>query len=90
MAFYQRLIEASRSTGRTRFVVLAPDPIEVTRENFAKHNLRPDEIHYVSPGALKIAGTPTLLLVDSQGIVRKRWLGLLTAEAEGEVVRAVN
>lgn len=38
---------------------------------------------------LKLRVTPTLLLVDGAGIVRRIWVGKLTADKEQEVVKAL-
>lgn len=43
----------------------------------------------VGPGALPVRGTPTLLLVDSEGAVEAAWTGLLSPEREAEVLAAV-
>ena len=38
---------------------------------------------------LNVTGTPTLLLVNDQGVVTKSWVGQLGAQQEAQVVKAV-
>jgi hypothetical protein len=39
--------------------------------------------------SLKVTGTPTLLLLDSNGRVARAWVGQLTPQGEKEVIAAV-
>lgn len=39
--------------------------------------------------SLKIRGTPTLLLVDNQGIIRRVWEGKLSGDVERQVIAAL-
>jgi hypothetical protein len=45
-----------------------------------------DEVKHANFQSLQIGGTPTLLLVDSNGIVQKVWLGKLSETKEKEVM----
>jgi len=45
-----------------------------------------DEIKHADFQSLQVGGTPTLLLVDSKGIVQKVWLGKLSEAKEKEVL----
>ena len=45
-----------------------------------------DEVKHANFQSLQIGGTPTLLLVDSNGVVQKVWLGKLTEAKEQEVL----
>jgi hypothetical protein len=39
--------------------------------------------------SLKVTGTPTLLLLDSNGRVARAWVGQLTPQGEEELIAAV-
>ena len=45
----------------------------------------PDSIVFVGPTSLPVSGTPTLLLVDSEGVVTHLWLGQMAVESEAEI-----
>ena len=47
------------------------------------------EVRQAEFKALKVSGTPTLLLVDNNGIVQHVWIGKLTAAKEKEVLARV-
>ena len=51
-------------------------------------SVSPDAVRFVDDNqTLLVTGTPTLLLVDSTGLVTHAWLGQLDAERETEVLR---
>lgn len=81
--FYERL---PRDTS-AQIVIAAPlgdTDIESYREL-----IEPDELVFVESSVLPVGGTPTLLLVDSEGRVDAAWIGLLDSEREAEVMDAL-
>lgn len=46
--------------------------------------MKVDEVRQVSFTELGITGTPTLVLIDADGIVTNKWEGALSLEREGE------
>ncbi len=44
---------------------------------------------FVELGVLPVSGTPTLLLVGSDGLVTHSWIGLLDAKREAELLRVL-
>lgn len=81
--FYRRLPRDADA----QIVIAAPvgdTDIESYREL-----IEPDEVVFVEPGLLPVSGTPTLLLVDSEGRVDAAWIGLLDSEREAEVLDAL-
>jgi thioredoxin-related protein len=85
--FYQRLIDAASSN--TKFVAVLPQ----TRENSSQYlkdlKVTIEDIQQVSPSSLGVRGTPTLILVDSTGVVTNSWVGLLSPDKEQEVLSAL-
>lgn len=45
-----------------------------------------DEVQQDQRRNLNVAGTPTLLLVDNNGVVQNVWIGKLTSDGEREVL----
>ena len=83
--FYEQLAKRDR-TG-VQIVVAAPRG-DADIESY-RPVLEPDSIVFVEPGVLPVSGTPTLLLVDSDGLVEAAWIGLLGSDRQKEVLTAV-
>lgn len=83
--FYRRLASGDR-TGVRIVVVARRGDAEI---DSYRPVLEPDSVVFVGPGVLPVSGTPTLLLVDRQGVVEAAWIGLLGREREDEVLAAV-
>ena len=87
MPFYRRLLNGDR---RDMQIVVAASPGDTGIINYlASEGVKPDSIVLVEPYALPVSGTPTLLLVDSEGLVTHAWMGLLDADREAEVVTTI-
>jgi hypothetical protein len=55
----------------------------------AKLGLQVGDVRQGSLSALRIPGTPTLLLVDRQGIVQNVWVGKLSGNEETQVLNTL-
>jgi len=44
------------------------------------------DVQHAELASLKIAGTPTLLLVDRGGVVKNVWVGQLNDQSEADVM----
>ena len=62
------------------------EPAEVTRNYLAEHGVEVDRI--VSEDVRSVP-TPTLVIVDSEGVVEQSWTGSLRPDAEDEVILAL-
>lgn len=72
--FYRQLIgEASKRNVKT--LAILPDPDREAREYVKSLELPLDTVQTGSLASYKISGTPTVLFVDRQGIVRNVWFG---------------
>jgi hypothetical protein len=86
MDFYKRLAESSR---RGRLVVLSSDAPEVMAAYLEQHGFEPDQT-LSTAGPLRIDGTPTLLLVDRDRVIRQSWSGLIERPSqERDVLNAL-
>lgn len=90
--FYHRLTSALKGspTAGTRLVVVSTDPVASTSAVLQAGNIRADSVQQVAPGALKIPGTPYLVLVDRSGTVRRTWRGMLSSTGETDVFAALS
>jgi len=82
--FYRKLVEDCRSHART--VAFFPQTPQEAQAYLNAENVQVDEIKHADFQSLQVGGTPTLLLVDSKGIVQKVWLGKLSEAKEKEVL----
>ena len=82
--FYRKLAEDCRSHART--VALFPQIPEEAQAYLRAEEVQVDDIKHADFQSLQIGGTPTLLLVDSNGVVQKVWLGRLSEAKEKEVL----
>ncbi len=88
MPFYRRLVVVDR--GDTQIVVVAPPrDAGVIGDYLASEGVAPDSVVFLGSGLLPVGGTPTLLMVDRDGVVTNAWIGLLDNEREAEVIDAL-
>jgi glutaredoxin len=92
--FYKSL-RGNRNTDTTsskpQFIVLTADDHETAMKYIEANELSVDGVVTVPVNRLqelRVAGTPTLLLVDQTGLIQRVWLGKLDSNREAEV-RAV-
>jgi hypothetical protein len=83
--FYQKL--ARECEGRhVRTIALFPQPVEQARSYLESEGVRVTEIWQAQPGKLNVEGTPTVLLVDNNGVVQHVWTGKLPASQEKDLL----
>ena len=68
-------------------LVIAAPPGDVGIKAYAEF-IKPDGVVWAEPESLPVRGTPTLLLVNSEGVVENAWMGLLDEGRQAQV-RAV-
>jgi thioredoxin-related protein len=93
MPFYVRLAAARRTAGTDlRLVVISADPPQVLAAYLAEFQLRVDQAVTLAPAELaqfRVRGTPTLVLTDRSGTVRRVWIGKLQQPAESELLASI-
>jgi hypothetical protein len=90
MPFYQKLAAAaSQSPRQVQLAVLSTDSVPTSLAYLRRHAVEIQTIAAVQAGTLKVSGTPTLLLIDRQGSVKRVWRGKLTPAAEAKVLETV-
>jgi hypothetical protein len=84
--FYKRLVQEQTQHGTFRLTAVLPQPVSDGQKYLSGLGVEISEIKQLVPGAIRIQGTPTILLVNNAGVVTQEWLGKLTAEEENEVL----
>lgn len=84
--FYQRLTRETTGRSDVHLIALFPQEIEEGKKYLANLGVPIDEIRQASPGSTGAGGTPTLILVDGEGVVKSSWVGKLSAPEESEVI----
>ena len=83
--FYRRLT-AELPAQRIHMTAVLPESVEQSREYLRGLVVEVDDVRQGSFALLKIRGTPTLILVDEQGVVRNVWLGRFPPDKEQQVI----
>jgi hypothetical protein len=81
--FYQRL---ARESGPVHLVAVLPQQVEEARGYLRELNVPVAEVRQASFQDLGIRGTPTLLLVNGEGVVTGSWFGKLPPDKEEAVL----
>jgi hypothetical protein len=85
--FYQRLVQERAQRESFHLTAILPQPVSDGRKYLNGLGVSIDDVKQLSPeAAIRIRGTPTLLLVNSAGIVTDEWVGKLPSEKEAEVL----
>ena len=84
-SFYKRLTVGVPKES-VRVIAVLPQSVEIGREYLKSLDLQVEEIRQTHMEALNVRGTPTLILVNEEGIVGKVWRGKLSTEKEAEVM----
>lgn len=84
--FYQRLTRETAGRPDVHLIALFPQEVEEGKKYLANLGVTVGEIRQAAPSSTGAGGTPTLILVDAQGVVTKSWVGKLSAPEESEVL----
>lgn len=87
--FYQKLVQEKTNHTDVGLLAVLPQSVGESQKYLGEHGVKVDDVRQVSPGALNVSGTPTLILVDQSGSVIESWVGKLSPEKEGEVLNRV-
>lgn len=84
--FYSRLTREHLKEARTRSVAVLPQAVAEGRRYLSEHGVVADEVRQAAPLSVGAPGTPTLMLLDGDGVVTDAWVGELSPERESEVL----
>jgi thioredoxin-related protein len=92
MPFYKQLLdERNQKSSPIKFIAAVPTESAKAEESqkFATAGAQPDNLVHLDFAAIKVPGTPTLMLVDNQGKVLDVWVGKLDERGQKEVLEVL-
>jgi thiol-disulfide isomerase/thioredoxin len=87
MPFYKDL--SGKLRGRVSFLAVFPQGVEESTKYLAAKGVRVDQVLSAEPPAVGVRGTPTVLLVDGNGVVRDAWYGQLDETGQAKLLSTV-
>jgi thiol-disulfide isomerase/thioredoxin len=88
--FYQRLAEERRKrSAQVALSALSREPGEKVKAYLSAERVFVDGAYQLSAAHSRLRGTPTLLLIDSNGVVQRSYVGKLDSAQEEEVLKLV-
>jgi hypothetical protein len=84
-AFYKELVQ-KRASKNIRLIAVLPQPVDAGRRYLNDLGITVDDVKQLQPTSIGVDGTPTLLLINKDGIVTDSWRGKLPPEKEREVI----
>jgi peroxiredoxin len=88
--FYQTLTRAAAESGKAHVLAVTPHEPGLARKYLDSLRLPIEDVRRANLGALNVSGTPTLILLDRNGVVRSVWEGKLPPKQESEVLRRIS
>ena len=85
LPFYRKLLDSFPEPSNVQFVLITPNQPQVAGNFYKNEGLSFSTILRGEKGLLGVALSPTLLLVESNGIVRGSWIGELQADGENQI-----
>jgi thioredoxin-related protein len=85
-SFYQRLIPAVAKHSDMQLVAALPQSVSESKQYLNDLGVSINEVRQADLSSIGVRGTPTLLLVDRNGVVTDLWIGKLPPEKEQEVL----
>jgi thioredoxin-related protein len=82
--FYRRLRQDLG--GSIKMIAVLPQSVAEAQQYLEAEGVRFDQVRQLAPAGVGVRGTPTILLVDSRGIVSRVWTGRLQEEEEEQVL----
>ena len=84
--FYQRLARAAEGRDDIRLVAVFPQPLGEGQKYLDELGVSIKDVKKVDLASIQVRGTPTLIMVDSKGVVTDAWVGKLPSDKEDEVI----
>jgi hypothetical protein len=83
--FYQKLSKRNLEGNQLKIIAAFPQEISDSKQYLSDKGIIATDVIKVAPAELMVGGTPTLMVVDRDGIVKVAWVGKLPPEKETEV-----
>ena len=85
--FYQRLVRETAQRGNLHLVAVLPQTVDESKKYLSDLGVPIEDIKQAPLDSVGVGGTPTLILVDNQGVILNAWVGKLSADNEAGVLR---
>lgn len=85
--FYQKLMK--ERGGNTRLIAVLPQSINDGRDYLDRLGVSVDDIKQAPLSSIGVGATPTLILVNSNGVVGDLWVGQLPNTEEAKIINKV-
>lgn len=85
--FYQRLAQERARNLNLRLIAVFPQKSQESLEYLKGLAVNVDDVRQSELASLGVSGTPTLILLNNQGVVEDTWRGKLNGDREGDVLR---
>ena len=72
-----------------KFLAALPHPFAESERYLSGEGVQFGDVRQARVGKTEAAGTPTLLQVDQDGVVKRTWVGKLTSDKEREALDAI-
>jgi hypothetical protein len=91
MQLYQHIQnQIQRSNARTSLLSIFPDDLFVAQHDLDSHSLgNMPFLANINFAKMRVAGTPTLLLVDNKGTILYSWIGELSQREQDGVMKTI-
>jgi len=86
--FYQKLQQ--QKPNDVRVVAVFPQPVDDGRNYLTKLGVSVSDVVQSSLGSVGVSGTPTLLLIDTEGSVTDSWVGKLSDSEAAKVLAQIH
>ncbi|MGA9995841.1 MAG: hypothetical protein WBP93_10520 [Pyrinomonadaceae bacterium] len=85
--FYQRLVRETAGHGTTHLLAVLPQTTDESKRYLNDMGVTIEDVKQAELDSIGVRGTPTLILVNNQGVVMNSWAGKLPADGEADVLR---
>jgi hypothetical protein len=72
-----------------KLVAVLPEPVAEAEAYLNREGVHLDDVRQISLGKIGVTGTPTMLLVNSKGIVARTWVGRLPPDKQDQALKTI-
>lgn len=87
--FYKKLVEQTEQPGKPHLIAVLPQNPKESADYLSSLGVPIGDVRQARLTDVRVHGTPTLLLVGSNGVVNRVWIGKLKPEKESEVLQSL-
>ena len=85
--FYQQLIKQTSARHDLKLVAVLPQPVSDGKQYLKEIGVDIADVRQASPNQISVGGTPTLVLVNNEGVATDVWAWKLAPDTESQVLR---